>query len=262
VDAADAVERFAALVALPEPEIPLAEAAALVGARANPDLDVAKVLGELDAIARRCPDASFLGVVEHLHGTEGFRGDTERYSSPANSFLDAVIARRAGIPITLSVVTIEVARRVGVDADGVGMPGHFLVRDGADEDRYWDAFHGRVLDAEGCKRVFEQLFGSRLEWSAQYLAPTGSRAILSRILANLEAGPNARDIVAAQFVLRLHRSIPGLRAQERAALAGRCAALGDFVGASEEYTLAATLVDEPAASELLAQAREQRARSN
>ena len=97
--------------------------------------------------AARCPDASPDGVLAHLFGSEGFRGNDADYYDPDNPMLDRVLDRRRGIPITLSVVLIEVGRRLGVAFTGIGAPGHFIVRDER-SGVYLDPFNGgRVLDA-------------------------------------------------------------------------------------------------------------------
>ena len=102
----DATARFEALVQGPEPAIPLDELALLVGAHAEPGLDIGKWLDALDEIADRCSDHSFAGLLRHLT-LEGFAGNRDDYYDPRNSYLHHVIERRTGIPITLSVVTIE-----------------------------------------------------------------------------------------------------------------------------------------------------------
>ena len=131
----DPAERFASIVRAPETDIRLDEAAFCIAACARPDaqprLDVDEWCARLDALAAASPEPTFEGVRTLLFVTEGFRGNTDDYGDPRNSFLDAVIERRCGIPITLSVLLIEVARRHGVEVLGIGMPGHFLVREAA-----------------------------------------------------------------------------------------------------------------------------------
>jgi len=142
--------RFADLVALPDDEIPLDEAALLIAAQARPELDVGAELGRLDELAGGCGEATLDGLAQHLFTDLGFHGNTEHYQDPDNSYLDQVLERRVGIPIALSVVTMEVGRRLGVALDGVGMPGHFLVRHRADPATFLDPFdHGRRLDDQG-----------------------------------------------------------------------------------------------------------------
>ncbi|HEV7536715.1 MAG TPA: transglutaminase-like domain-containing protein, partial [Acidimicrobiia bacterium] len=152
--------RFADLVARPDDEIPLDEATLLIAAQARPDLDIGAEQGRLDELAGGCGEATLDGLTRHLFTELGFTGNAERYRDPDNSYLDQVMRRRVGIPISLSVLTMEVGRRLGVAIDGVGMPGHFLVRHRADPVIFLDPFGGgRRLDAAGCRAIFASLGG-------------------------------------------------------------------------------------------------------
>jgi len=227
----DPAARFETLVRGPEPAIPLDELALLVAAHAEPGLDVERWLGALDDIASRCSDQSFTGVVRHVV-TEGFAGNRDDYYDPRNSYLHHVIERRVGIPITLSVVTIELGRRLGVPMVGVGMPGHFLVRDGLDELSFADPFDGRLLDREGCRRTLAQAH-PELSFDDGYLTPVGTRAIVARLLANLKGIHLARrDRRALARVLGLRVEVPGVPLEERRELASALAADGRFVEAA------------------------------
>src|SRR5207244_3904709 len=128
---------FAALIDRPGEEIPLAEAALLIAAEEYPGLDIGEYLSRLDALADTVREAvdnvshpEEVGVLltNHLHDSEGFRGNVDDYYDPRNSFLNEVFDRRRGIPISLSILYIEVGRRLGVSLRGIGMPGHFLVQ--------------------------------------------------------------------------------------------------------------------------------------
>lgn len=161
--------------------------------------------------------ADFVAFHEHLWGTLGFRGDTERYDDPRNSFLNEVIANRRGIPITLAVVAIEVGRRAGVPITGIGMPGHFLVRHDGEPATYVDPFTGDLLDERGCRAIHERITGT--PWDPAYLAPAGSHAIAARMLANLRASYRGRgDELSLEWVLRLRAALPGATETERADL--------------------------------------------
>ncbi len=202
-------QRFASLMEQPAASVPLDEASFLIAAHAHPGLDVGAQLARLDDLAARCPEASRDGVLAHLFDTEGFRGNDADYYDPDNSMLDRVLDRRRGIPITLSVVLIEVGRRLGVAFTGIGAPGHFIVRD----DRsgvYLDPFNGgRVLDAT--ERA--QMYG------AAPLEPSDSIAIVSRMLANLKAIYAQRgDADSLRWVIRLRVLLPDAPASERAEL--------------------------------------------
>jgi regulator of sirC expression with transglutaminase-like and TPR domain len=227
----DPTARFQALVQGPEPAIPLDELTMLVAAHAEPGLDVANSLGALDDVAARCRDASFAGVVRHV-ATEGFSGNRTDYYDPRNSYLNHVIERRTGIPITLSILTIEVARRLGVPVVGVGMPGHFLVRDGLDDDAFADPFEGRLLDRDGCERALAET-QPEMMFDHSFLAPIGTRAIVTRLLANLKGIHLARrDRRALAWVLGLRILVPGVPLEERRELASALAADGRFLDAA------------------------------
>jgi regulator of sirC expression with transglutaminase-like and TPR domain len=181
----DPVERFSALVSGREP--PLDEAALALAAGADPALDPARWLAELDRLAEGV--CSLDDLVHRLFLEEGFAGNTTDYYDPRNSLLPYVLVRRTGIPITLAVVCIEVGRRAGIPLEGVGMPGHFLVRSPGTE-RYLDVFDGgRLLDLAGCENRFRAATGTgRNVPFGQHLLPrTSTRAILARMLENLRA---------------------------------------------------------------------------
>lgn len=187
-------ERFGLLVH--RDDFALDEVALLIAAHAHPDLDVAAQLARLDALALACPDPTVGGVVAHLFRTEGFHGNEVDYYDPENSMLDSVLDRRTGIPITLSVVLIEVARRLGVALVGIGAPGHFVVGDPATM-TVLDPFNGgRVVDAP-----FE---------------PTNRVAIVARMLANLKGiYLQRRDVSSLRWVMKLRVQLPGVSEGER-----------------------------------------------
>jgi regulator of sirC expression with transglutaminase-like and TPR domain len=152
----------------------------------------------------------------HLFDDLGFRGNGRDYGDPENSFLDAVVERRLGIPITLSVLMMELGRRLGVPIHGVGMPGHFLVMDGTRDGVWCDPFHGGALyDSEGCRRMFARVHGNARGFSRALLVPTDSRAIVSRMLANLEGSRLAVDPVAMSWLCDLHLRLPDLTPDQR-----------------------------------------------
>jgi regulator of sirC expression with transglutaminase-like and TPR domain len=257
-----ATERFVALVAGPAREVPLDEAAMLIAVHADPEARVGAGLDRLDALARSCVDATFAGVHDVLFDREGFTGDRERYEDPANSMLHRVLERRRGIPITLSVVVVEVARRVGVDVAPIGMPGHFLVLDST-SGAYCDPFDdGRSLDVDGCRRRFHEVMGSARAFGPELLAPVSTRAVLARMLANLEAGPLGRDLAHLAWMLRLHRAIPGLAPSDRLALVPALQRVGAFHDAAAELDLLAEIAGEEQSDSLRRRAAALRARSN
>ena len=223
-------ERFGELVRRPDDEIPLDEAALLIAAHAYPDLDLAAEMARLDRLAEECPEPTLEGLRSHLFDDLGFSGNRRRYEDPHNSFLNDVLSRRVGLPISLSVLTIEVGRRLGVPLAGVGMPGHFLVRHQAGAGELLDPFGGgRLLDAAGCARLFTSLHGDRVAFGPHLLAVSGARAILVRMLANLRhVYLAAGDARSTGWVYRLRALVPAETPSERADVARALASLGRF----------------------------------
>jgi regulator of sirC expression with transglutaminase-like and TPR domain len=252
------LERFATLVGRPAADVPLDEAALVIAAALRPDVDIEHSLTRFDDLASRCDNVSFDGLRVHLFEHEGFRGNVARYDDPDNSFLDRVLERRVGIPITLSVVMIAVGARVGVPVVGIGMPAHFLVRH-ADAEVYCDPFNGgRVLDPDGCAVLFNTLTAGTRAFDPSFLAPVDAHQVLSRMLNNLELGPYGREAAHANDLLDLHLRIPGLGVAERLALSQRLAQLARFEDAAQVIERGS---DEPK-SDLAQHARALRARLN
>ena len=216
----DATERFATEVAAPAATMRLDVAALCLAAHAHPALDIDRECARLDSLARRCPTPTFDGVRSYLFDSLGFRGNVHDYGDPENSFLDTVLERRLGIPISLAVVMLEVGRRCGAPMHGVGMPGHFLVMDAARDGVWCDPFHGGALyDLEGCRRLFARVHGNARGFSRALLAPTGPHLIVARMLANLESGRLAGDPLALEWMCGLHLSFPDLPEDQRKRLA-------------------------------------------
>ena len=255
---------FGAMVAGPDAEIRLDEAMLLIAAQARPELDRPAVLRALDQLADACPGPTLDHLVRHLFVDLGFSGNRDDYYDARNSYLDCVLERRLGIPISLSVLTIVVGRRVGVSLAGVAMPGHFLLRDKVDPTVFLDPFDGGTrLDVAGCARLFARLQGPAAPFDERYLEPVGHRAILSRVLANLKAIHETHgDRQALVGVLRLRAAIPGVGDQERRELAAALAAAGQFGAAADELeAVAGAGTGEQAEADLTAATRH-RARLN
>ena len=178
----------------------LAEAALRVSLVEYPDLDINAYLGRFDQFtqaieARLRPDSSVVNVLteinRYLFHDQGFSGNRDNYYDPRNSYLNDVLDRKLGIPILLSVIYIEVGRRLGLRVKGVNFPGHFLVRvttPGGDLflDPYAD---GISVGVEELNLRLRKLFGARaptLDEQPELLSPTSSRDILLRILRNLK----------------------------------------------------------------------------
>jgi regulator of sirC expression with transglutaminase-like and TPR domain len=243
----------------PEPEIPLDEAALLIAAHATPDLDVAAQLARLDVVAARLGPADTEQVCHMVFEELGVRGDTVTYDDPRNSYLDQVLDRRLGIPISLSVLLIEIGRRCGVTLVGVGMPGHFLVRDPDRPDLLIDAFAGGTrLDRADCTRLFQSMASTEIDLPDSLLAAVGPRAILIRMLANLDQSFRRRsDTNGIRWAARLRASIPGQSLPDQISLADGLAGLGLYGDAAALLEASAR---SPGLSEESAQALRNRAR--
>ncbi len=220
---ADVVQRAASDVALDR-------AAMLLAAHGSshirsPDT-VEAWLGRLDVIAAGCRPATFDGWHRHLFVDLALAGNGPDYHDPGNSFLPNVLDRGVGIPISLSVVAMEIAHRLELRCWGIGMPGHFLIGHGPTAPTEYDpvpdgtviidAFNGgELLDLEACAARFQALFGAEHTFRAEMLAPVDSHAILTRMLANLKANyARARDIEGLASVMRLRSCLPSLTLDE------------------------------------------------
>jgi len=194
-------ERFAQVVAGSEEDLDLAEAALLIAQEENPVLDVAAYLRRLDhlaaAVRARLPESpgptdmiDSLNV--QLFQEEGLTGNEQEYYDPRNSFLNEVLDRKTGIPISLSVIYLEVGRRLGLPLVGVGFPGHFLVKySGSDGDIVLDPFFGGIsLTHEQLTQKLRTAYGDQhpiLSQVSRLLIPTSKKEILVRMLRNLKA---------------------------------------------------------------------------
>ena len=257
----DPTERFTELLERPESDIALDEACFLIAAHAHPDLDVDERRAQLDALAASL-DVSDAGALAHaLFDDLGFAGNTIDYADPENSYLDAVLDRRLGIPITLSVLMIEVGRRRGIDVHGVGMPGHFLVGSArvSGTTRFTAVSRSTTT---GASRASPSCRTRRRSFPA-FLAPVGPVAILDRMLANLQHSLIERAPARAAWPTRLRLRIPGISPAAAAPSSPRClGSLGQFSEAATELdTLARDLPGSGAEQAAQAAARF-RARAN
>lgn len=187
---------FAAITRGPDSDVDLVRAALAIGDLVDPSLDDDIARSALETLAERVRvelgDASSPTVVAArvcavLFDEDGFAGDADDYYHPRNSSFAAVLARRRGMPILLSVLYIEVARRVGLEVQGVGAPGHFLVKyhDGR-QDRYLDPYNGgRSVPTAELRAALHQALAGASSADA-YLEAVTKRQILARILINLK----------------------------------------------------------------------------
>jgi regulator of sirC expression with transglutaminase-like and TPR domain len=179
----------------------LAELALQVARDEYADLDVDAYLGQLAGMAhearrylRGSLPARVTGLCRYLFHDMGFRGNTQSYYDPRNSYLNDVLERRTGLPILLSTVAIAVGTRAGLEVVGVGLPGHFVVKAVADgSEVIFDPFHGgRQLEPEQCEILVEQVTGMTFQANAASLAALPVGLIVLRILNNLK-GTYLRD---------------------------------------------------------------------
>ncbi|HWA37585.1 MAG TPA: tetratricopeptide repeat protein [Burkholderiales bacterium] len=226
------LEPFARLLKAPEAQLDLARACLMIGQDAYPDLDVERYLGEIDAMAQRVsaslPPAAaveqrVIALNEFLFQEMGYWGNTEDYYDPRNSYLSDVIDRRTGIPITLSVLYMEIGRRVGLVCEGVSFPGHFLVRlkvrGGV---LILDPFTGGAPQSEAelrarLQRVIPEDAAAGVPVAElpldQFLEPATKRQILGRVLRNLkgihrEADRPERLLAVLNRMLLVHPDAP------------------------------------------------------
>jgi regulator of sirC expression with transglutaminase-like and TPR domain len=219
------VHSFARVALSPDPD--LAVAALMIARLEYPGLDAGRYLDQLDALGREAavrvaaatPDAEapaqvdpgvyarIVALNDYLFREERFVGNDTQYEDPRNSFLNQVLDRRTGLPITLALVYIEVARRAGVTVEGVNFPGHFLVRCPAPRtmphgrDLIIDAFHGgALLSEDACRQLLRRHAGDEALWDTQLLSHATKPQILVRMLLNLKrvyvrmySFPQARD---------------------------------------------------------------------
>lgn len=211
---------FASEIAKPDEEIRLEYAALLVAAEdeSHLDVDIAEYLLRLSRLGlkarNRIADSEGIAVEAFNHfifEEEGFAGNQLNYYDPSNSYLNRVLERRTGIPISLSIVYMEVGRKAGLEVEGIGLPGHFIVRareSGSLEAALVDPFNGRMLGLEDCQDRLDEVYGGQVALTQEHLRATTSREILVRLLTNLKAiyaraGRHRQALAAVDRILML-----------------------------------------------------------
>ncbi len=194
MEAHEAIERYAQM---DDQSIALFEAGVSIALIEYPGLDVNLALGKLDELIQKAKvaawdlnvDLRFRKLNEFFFGILGFKGNYEDYYNPRNSLLNEVLERKVGIPITISVIYLEMAWRLSLDAYGVGFPGHFLIgyRSSSAPPRYIDPFNGgKEVDRDAMKRILDSFYEGRVAFEDSMLQPVTKRQILVRMLNNLK----------------------------------------------------------------------------
>ena len=249
-DATRAANRasFARLIAQPEADIDLARGALTIAADGRPGVDTGATLATLDDLAERVRIRLDVGdtethVIDRLQDVlfreSGFRGPTAaEYHDPRASLFDVVVARRVGLPISLAIVELEVAWRIGLDLVGIGLPGHFIV--GAPGRVLLDpAADGRRLTPDDCQALLRRSIGDGILFHSGMLRPNGKREILARVLRNLRSAHlAARDWPAALGAVELLAIIEPTdpdHGRDRGLLLGRIGRFNDAIAALGRY---------------------------
>ena len=190
-------QQFEQAVKFSNPKIDVARAALYLAQEEYPDLDVEQYVTLLDDIAEdvkaQLPSEAYpLRIIkcinQHLYETVGFRGNQVDYYDPENSYFNRVLDRKMGIPITLSLVYLEIARRLDFPMVGINMPGHFLIRPAVDDmEVFVDPFNnGDVLFRQDCQEKLVQLYGDEMELRPEFFEVVSPRLFLARMLRNLK----------------------------------------------------------------------------
>ncbi|MCB1692759.1 MAG: transglutaminase family protein [Pseudomonadales bacterium] len=195
MDKIEARTRFTEFAQLPDDDVKLDEAALLIAAENDADVDIDNYLGKLDAIAERFEQAfsrpNALGVsvsslAAFIHQHEGFSGNVSNYYAPENSYLNRVLDTHYGIPISLALVHICIGMRLNIPVSGINFPGHFLVKYGREKALIVDPFSGRVLSEPDCANLLRQIAGARAVVQPHYFDAADNKSILLRMLDNLK----------------------------------------------------------------------------
>jgi len=227
----------------------------LAAAQPGATVDIERRLAELDGWADAIETHTVEGLRVLVYDRLDFRGDLHDYHDPANSDLDAVLQRRLGMPITLAVVLLSIARRAGIPLEAVGLPGHFLVR---------DPLTGELLDPFDRARpqppvaLEQRTQAIGVELTPELLAPIDDRLIVTRVVNNLTNSFVTRDVGQLDWLIALRCSLP-LEFQNVGALIRLCEQRGRFGQAAELLERASVVAE---SEDLRHRARALRARLN
>ncbi len=258
---------FAQEIQQADEAINLERAALYVALEDYPDLDVNTYIHTLDTMAavikERLPVELYplkilKTIQQYLYENLGYSGDRAEYYDPRNSFLNQVIDRRRGIPITLSLVYLAIARRINFPMVGINLPGHFIIRPIAEDlEIFVDPFNGgEILFLQDCEELLVKVFDRRVQLQPEYLAPVSNRQLLGRLLTNLKViYVNQRNfskaIQASERILLLFPDTP-LEHRDRGVLYYRSDRLTEARQDFERYLELAPLAeDAPVIQEIL-----------
>jgi len=199
----------------------VARGALLIALEDYPQIDVDEYVARLDDLARRVKEKCRPGEppvfrLGHLHSemfdVDGYRGDPSNYYDPRNAYLNEVIERRIGLPLSLSIVFLHVADAIGLNAYGVGLPAHFIVKVQFElNELYVDPFHGgATLTVGEIETLVAEMTGGRMKLSSEHLRSSSGRQMLHRLLANLQSmwaktGDVRKSAAAAERIQLLQR---------------------------------------------------------
>ncbi len=191
------MQNFAQEINQPDAQINLAKAALHFAQEEYPNLEIDEYLNALenmaDEVKEKLPETAYplktiQTINQYLFENLGFQGNSNNYYDPCNSYLNQVISRRTGIPITLSVVYLEIAKRIDFPMVGIGMPGHFIIRpDFEDAGIFVDVFNqGEILFEQDCEARLSEIYLQTVKLEPHFLEPVSHRQILGRMLTNLK----------------------------------------------------------------------------
>ncbi|MCE2390616.1 MAG: tetratricopeptide repeat protein [Proteobacteria bacterium] len=263
---------FSRLIEGPDERIDLLRSALEIASPEYESLDAGRYVGRLEELAEElrprfeetADGQAQLGCISRfLYDEKGFAGNSQDYYDLRNSYLNEVLERRTGIPITLAIVYIELAARLDLDVRGVGFPGHFLVKCPAGGETIVDPFDGRILTQEDCETRFRAVVGDALPFGPRYLEASPKRGILARVLGNLKHihlshNDFERALGCSHRILLLLPDDPG-ELRDRGLLHARLECFAPAVADLERFLLFAP--EDPAAQAVEAQLSKLRERA-
>ena len=190
--------RFVELAQRPDQHIDLSEASLVIALEDYPGIDIGRYLNQLeswsDDVRQRTAGSSdverIIDEINHLlFELEGFVGNADDYYDPRNIYLNEVLDHHSGLPIALSILYIEISRRVGLPVSGVALPGRFLVKiSGPWGEILVDPFdEGRVLSTSECQRLIDAVFGGGVRLREHHLRAASNRDVIAKLLAHLKS---------------------------------------------------------------------------